>query len=316
MSIRKRYDRYQVRVRLAAGQRIERTLPAGARLADARALEAEILRRRIDHVVGRRPDRLIDEAILRWEPEARTLKSWDRDLRHRLAEIRTYTAGKRLDELPGVAEDIKRAKLADGCKPATVNRLLAILRRLGNLAVRWDWTDKPLGQRVQLMGGETQRHTYLTADQVRALVDACDDREIADLVMFAALTGLRRSEILRLSANDVRAGVIVLDAATKSGRPRSIPMPPQARRIAAQRLPWSVTQKELRRAFEAARQVADMPGVRFHDLRHTYASWLAQGGASLAAIRDLLGHSSLAVTSRYSHLARPDLVKATRRLKV
>ena len=314
MSIRRRGDRYQVRVRLPAGQRIERTLPAGARLEDARALEAEIFRRRIDYAVGRQPDRLIDEALLRWEPEARALKSWHKDLRFRFAEVRRYTAGRRLDDLPAVADEIKEAKLAEHRKPATINRLLAVLRRAGNLAVRWGWTDKPLGQRVGLLGGETQRHTYLSVAQVRALAKACELREVGDLVLFAALTGLRRSEILRLEPQNIQEGVVLLDAVTKSGRPRAVPMPPRAARIAAKRVPWTVGVRTLRRVFEAARDAAGLPGVRFHDLRHTYASWLVQGGASMASVRDLLGHSSLAVTSRYAHLSRPDLVAAVANL--
>lgn len=69
-------------------------------------------------------------------------------------------------------------------------------------------------------------------------------------------------------------------------------------------------------AVAAASARAATADVRLHDLRHTYASWLAQDGASMAAIRDLLGHSSLSVTSRYAHLARPDLEGVTKGLRV
>lgn len=227
-----------------------------------------------------------------------------------------YTAGRRLDDLGEVAEEIKRTGLAGGAKPATINRYLSILRRIGNLAVRWGWTDKPLGQRVQLLGGEEARHVYLTSDQVRDLMTACTHAEARDLILFATLTGLRRSEILRLQPGDVRDDCVLLDARTKSGKPRAVPLPPQALRIAETRLPWTISARTLHAEFVKAKDAAGMPHVRLHDLRHTYASWLAQGGASLAAIRDLLGHSSLAVTSRYSHLARPDLVRVTRKLRV
>jgi len=59
-----------------------------------------------------------------------------------------------------------------------------------------------------------------------------------------------------------------------------------------------------------------LPHVGVHDLRHTCASRLAQDGASLTAIRDLPGHSSLSVTSRYAHSARPDLKAVTQNLRV
>lgn len=317
MAIRKRGDRYQVRVRLGGGSRVERTLPEGARRSDAVKLEDEIRRRHVEAAAGRSPDRLIEEALTRWEPTARTLKSYPVDLHYRIEVLREhYTNGRRLEDLSDVAEDIKKKGLAAGAKPATINRYLAILRRLGNLAVRWGWTDKPLGQRVQLLSGETQRHRYLTVEEVRALMAACEHEEARDLIHFAALTGLRRAEILRLTPDMIRDRHALLDASTKSGRPRAVPLPPQARKIAAKRIPWTLTPGQLTRAFDAARKAAGLLDVRLHDLRHTYASWLAQDGASMAMIRDLLGHSSLAVTSRYAHLGRSDLVEATRKLRV
>jgi site-specific recombinase XerD len=68
--------------------------------------------------------------------------------------------------------------------------------------------------------------------------------------------------------------------------------------------------------WQAARTAVGRPDVRLHDLRHSFASWLVKGGASMPTVRDLLGHSSLAVTSRYAHLSRPDLKRAVRKLKV
>lgn len=315
MSIRKRGDRFQVRVRLGSGRRVERTLPAGAKRVDALAVEAEIRRRHLDALAGRSTDRLIEEALQRWEPAARLMKSYQKDLQYRIKVLREeYIAGRRLDELPDVAESLKAAGLKAGAAPATINRYLSILRRLGNLAVKWGWTDKPLGQRVELLSGETQRHRYLTGAEVDALVKACADPEVADLILFAALTGLRRSEILRLTPAMIRDGHALLDARTKSGKPRAVPLPPQAAGIAQARLPWRVTIPVLRDRFARARVDSGLRDVRFHDLRHTYASWLAQDGASMAMIRDLLGHASMQTTSRYAHLGRQDLIAATRRV--
>lgn len=113
MSIRKRGDRYQVRIRLGGGQRLERTLPPGSTLADARALQAALSRARIDASVGRKPHYLIDQALDRWvESSAKSLRSWDKDLRYRVDVLRTYTGGLPLDALPDVADRIKRAGLA------------------------------------------------------------------------------------------------------------------------------------------------------------------------------------------------------------
>lgn len=303
MPIRKRGDRYQVRVTLARGQRVERTLPAGATRADAKALETALAQRAIDIASGRQPERLIDEALDQWVAHSAShLKSYAKDLRYRIDVVRGYTAGKRLDDLPDVAAKIISAGRAENLSAAAINRYLAILRRIGNLAVKWQWTDRALGSRIEMLSGERQRHEYLTVDQVRALA-AKAGGEAGDAILFAALTGLRRGELLRLTPAMIQGDTIVLDANTKSGRPRGVPMPPEAARIARARLPWTLREIDLRYAFEDARKAAGVPQARFHDLRHTYASWLIQGGAGLTAVRDLLGHSSLAVTSRYSHLA-------------
>lgn len=310
MSIRRHGNRWQVRVRLGGGARVERTLPPGSRRADALALEAQIRRAQVDTAVGRKPRRLIDEALDRWvESSARHLKSWKLDLQYRVAVLREFTAGRHLDALPEIADRIKTAGMAEGLNPATVNRHVALLRRVGNLAERWGWTDLPLGRRVQLLPERSERHVYLSAADVERLAAKADPLT-ADMIRFAALTGLRRGELLALRPEQVVDGMLLLDTATKSGRPRGIPLPPQAAAIARKRLPWGVTKDTLRKRYQRARIAAGMPTIRWHDLRHTYASWLVQAGQPLTAVRDLLGHSSLAVTHRYAHLAPAHLREA------
>lgn len=316
MSIRKRGDRFQVRLPLGDGRRLERTLPPGATRADAHAAEAHLRRQLVDIAAGRDPARLIDSALDRYEAAARGLKSYDKDLRYRIAALREWTRGRVLDELPDVAARLQADGIASGLQAASVNRYLAILRRCGYLAVKWGWTDKALGERVEMLPGEGSREVFLTRAQVRALLDACPREESRDLIALAALTGMRRGEILRLSPEDVVDGHVILPSRTKSGKPRFVPLPAQARAIVRRRLPWSITARMLRDDWEAARAAAGLPHVHLHDLRHTFASWMVRGDVPLAALRDLLGHSSLAVTSKYTHLARPDLVEATKKLRV
>ena len=135
-------------------------------------------------------------------------------------------------------------------------------------------------------------------------------KSVRDAIMLAALTGLRRGELLALQPEDRRDGALVLKD-TKNGRPRIVPLPPEAVGI---RLPIKLSPDGLEWGFREARRKAKMAHVRFHDLRHTYASWLVQSGASLTVVRDLLGHSSLAVTSRYAHLAHEHLREAIKGL--
>lgn len=314
MSVRRVGKRWQVRVRIGAGARVEKTLQPDAKLADARQLEASIRRAQIDAAVGRRPQYLIDEALARWiDTGARQRKDWQRDLRYRLEVLRRYTADKPLDSLVDVADQVKDTGQRQGMNPATINRYVALLRRVGNLAESWGWTDKPLGRRVKLLPEHSERHVYLRPEEVEQLV-AHADPLTADMIHFAVLTGLRQGEMLRLQPGQLRAALLLLDATTKNGRPRGIPLPRQAAVIARKRLPWGIGKSLLIKRFRAARSASKLEHVRWHDLRHTYASWLVQGGQPLTAVRDLLGHSSLAVTNRYAHLAPVHLRAAVRSL--
>lgn len=313
MSVRKVGNRWQVRVRLGNGERLERTLPPGSKLSDARQFEAQIRTAQIDAAVGRKPKYTIEQALTRWvESSAKKLRSWDRDLKYRVDVLRSYNLKLPLDALPDVADRIK-ARGQETLTAAAINRYVALLRRVGYLAERWGWTDKPLGRRVHLLPENSQRHVYLTPDQVRKLFQ-CADPLTADMIRFAALTGLRRGEMLPLRPDQVRGRILVLETNTKSGKPRGIPLPPEAIRIAEERLPWGISHWQLRTRWEAARAAAGLPDVHWHDLRHTFASWLVQAGEPLTAVRDLLGHSSLVVTNRYSHLAPAHLSKAIKAL--
>ncbi len=310
MSIRRKGNRWEVRIRVGSGKRIERTAPPGATRADARALETSIRRAAIDFSVGREQARSIDDALDQWiAAGADKLRSWKRDLKFRFSVLREYTEGKKLAQLVEVAEKIKTDGQAEGLAPSSINRYVALLRRVGNLAERWGWTDLPLGRRVQLLPERSERHVYLTTAQLNKLAQKTDALT-ADMIRFAALTGLRLGEMLALQPEQLRDGILILDGNTKSGRPRGVPLPPQALTIARRRLPWKISRDQLRDRFIAARKAAGMPHVHWHDLRHTYASWLVQAGQPLTAVRDLLGHSSLAVTHRYAHLAPAHLVTA------
>lgn len=315
--IRKRGARYQVRVPLGDGRRLERTLPPGATYRDACDAQDHLRRQLVDTAAGREPTRLIDAALDRYEKIAQgSLKSYEKDLKYRIHVLRQWTAGRTLDEIPDVAARVQADGLASGLKPASVNRYLAILKRCANLSLKWGWTDKALGNRIEMTAGEESREVFLTRAQVQAIFEHCETDEFRDFVTFVALTGMRRGEALRAQPGDMHDGHLVLPSRTKSGKPRFIALPPQAREIAERRLPWTLELSPLRQEWERVRAAAGLPGLRMHDLRHTFASWMVRGSVPLTVLRDLLGHSSLAVTSKYAHLARPDLVKATKKLRV
>ena len=135
---------------------------------------------------------------------------------------------------------------------------------------------------------------------------------------FSLFTGLRQAEALGLAWErvDRSRGVILLEV-TKSGRRREVPLNDAADGVLVRRGPresglvfgaWSFD--HFRSAWERALTRAKLTDFRWRDLRHTYASWLVQKRVTLLEVKDLLGHASLAITKRYSHLAPEHLRQA------
>lgn len=104
------------------------------------------------------------------------------------------------------------------------------------------------------------------------------------------------------------------DARTKNGRPRVIPLHPRALAIAKQ-LPFKgITPAVLRKQFEKARKTCGMEHIHWHDLRHTFASWLIQKGTPLQVVKELMGHANIQMTMRYAHLETDNLKAAVHSL--
>lgn len=308
MPVRRHGPGWEARVQ-HAGRRFGQTF---ASRRDAQEWEARFRSRISDSRVGRAPRYTLSEAVNRWlTGEAKSLKSYD-NLLEKVRVMYPHIQGRSLHEVGETAAAIKAAGLKDGLKAATVNRRLAILRRVARLAYRvWGWLDQDVAGRVTMLPGEEQRHVYLTPPEARCLL-AASRGKVREAIRWALLTGLRRGELLAVTPESFQDGAIVLKV-TKSGRPRIVPLPDE---LDPKRFPYGLTVDALRNGFEEARARAGLLAIRFHDLRHTYASWLIQGGAGPTAVRDLLGHSSLAVTSRYSHLGRRDLWKAVQGLGI
>lgn len=245
------------------------------------------------------PPRGLEEALARHlTGGAKALRDYKTVLKEARA-LRPFIEGKTLRDAGEVADDIKQA-LTSRLTNSTINRKLALLRRLCNLAFEWGWTEIPVGRRIKLLPENPPRHVYLSLAEVEALAQRC--LVSGNIVRLAAYTGLREGELLRLERRHIQGATIVLDTATKSGRPRSVPVPSVAAALLND-IPFACTYHILRTEFEAARAAIGLPHVRFHDLRHTYASILVQQGVRLKTVGAILGHSSTVVTDRYAHLA-------------
>jgi integrase len=194
--------------------------------------------------------------------------------------------------------------------PASINRPLACLRSLLKLAAE-EWQVIPSVPRIRLER-ETGRERHLEDAEAVRLLEACKASTNAELLPFVQLllgTGARRGEALKLTWShvDFAAGMVTFTSSTtKTGKSRSVPMTQDAYAALSSlsgrvgRVFWT---RSFRTAFERAVDRAGLDNVHLHDLRHTYASRLVQRGAQLRAVQELLGHSSITMTQRYSHLS-------------
>jgi integrase len=306
MPIRRHGAGWEVRIQHGL-RRISKTV---ATRSDAQYLEATIRRQINDTRAGRTPTYTLEEAFGRWiRDELPRLKSQEGH-RSLVKALVPHIRGKSLTEIPDVAERIKAAGFDSGLAAAPINRRLALLKRVGKLAYRrWRWLENDLGSKIELLPGEVRRTEWVTPAEGKKLM-ASAKPEIREAIRWALLTGLRRGEILSLTPAHFRNGAIYLKD-TKSGLPRTVPIPDE---LNPKRFPFDLHPTALSKGFQDARQRAGLPDIRYHDLRRSYATWLLQGGTGLGDIRDLLGHSNVAMTSRYIGSSLKHLRKAVRRL--
>lgn len=224
---------------------------------------------------------------------------------------------------PSKAKPNNRARKLQGSKPTPVraNRVGEVLRKMFGLAMEWGWReDNPAsGFRRRI---ETARERFLTHEEIGRLaqaLDAAEDQRAAGIIRLCMLTGARVGEVQNSRFEQFNLELCTWSkpaAATKQRKVHRIPISSEVAAIVRQRqlvvprgTPWlfpgdvpGKPVREIRRFWLSIQNEADLPGVRVHDLRHTFASLLVSGGASLEMIGKLLGHSQMQTTQRYAHL--------------
>lgn len=204
----------------------------------------------------------------------------------------------------------------EGNSGSTVNRKISHLNTMLTTAAERGWVVAPkLPRRKE---GE-HRIRWLTDNEEASLLNVCTHLgldELRDLVVVAIDTGFRRGELLGLTANDYVNGLVHLHAgATKSDKARAVPATKRVHEILSrrgnQRKVFNITVPALRhqwRLVKRAMQLEDDPQFVVHMLRHTCASRLVQRGVPLAVVQKWMGHSNIATTLRYAHLAPESLL--------
>ncbi|HIO72503.1 MAG TPA: site-specific integrase [Flavobacteriales bacterium] len=271
---------------------------------------AEMIKRYCKDILPQKSDVMQTE-------QSRHLEWWNEQIGDlSLADITSNTISELRDRL--------LTELGPKGKPrssATTVRYLAALSHVYSVATReWEWvTDNPT-LKVKKPKEPKGRVRFLSDDERGRLLKACkesDNTILYPVVVLALSTGARKMEIMNLTWDDVdlHRGMAILNE-TKNDERRALPITSHAldvlkdlskiRRLDTNLLfPRADGQKpiELRSAWDKALKVAQVADFKFHDLRHSAASYLAMNGATLAEIAEVLGHKSLVMVKRYAHLS-------------
>lgn len=228
------------------------------------------------------------------------------------------------------ARDTLAARRAPSGKPlagSTVNRHMAALSGVLSIAVReYGWLARnPIGN-VTKFAESKGRERFLTDDERSALLAQCAASPLPALtpiVELALATGARKSELLGMQWKDIDlAKRTARFRDTKNGEARTVPLAKPAvetlKAWRSARLPtgavFPIPSATVHKYWRIACDAAGLPDVRFHDLRHSAASYLAMSGASLMDIAAILGHKTLAMVKRYSHLSEQHTTAAIDRM--
>ena len=238
---------------------------------------------------------------------------------------------KRLDEIsPFDLERYRRERKQARKSDVTINRELAFLRNVYSMAIIWGKAAENPVKKVRFARENNGRMRILTPEEEQRLLDRCSPT-LKPLVIAALHTGFRASELLSLTWGDVdvrRRLITVRAGYAKNGESRSVPMNAvllstiKAVTITAPAAdasvfctPQGTPYKNFRTAFERAVAKADIADFTFHDLRHTFASRLVMAGVDLPTVQTLLGHKTIAMTLRYTHLTSDHKQRAVRLLE-
>ena len=232
------------------------------------------------------------------------------------------------------ARDIELYKSNRSRKVAaqTVNHELRCIRAYFNCLIRWKLLEANPCAGVKDIRVNQTIPPYLSKDELRKLLDHTEGTQLHDIVLFGAMTGMRRGEIMGLRWNDLNfeQGTILVRSSqlhqTKAGKIRLVPMNSAVRALLeglSRPTPYVFPGERggmnngnfVRARFKkAVRDCGLDPRLHFHSLRHTFASLLVRDGISLYHVQKLLGHSSARITEIYAHLGGVEFAQSVERL--
>ena len=295
------------------------------------AIKADILRGDLDINQKTKLTPTLGEVWAKYLPWAKgEKKTWITDEFNYKKHLEPRFGRKRLDAITSIdvermKAEMKKATNQQG-KPyakATIKHQLVLLNRLFNLAKRWRLYvgDNPVNE-VEMPKLDNHRTEFLTEQEAINLAEVLDNwpcRDSVTFIRFTLLTGFRRSELFKLTWNDVdfERGMVTLRE-PKGGKTLTTNVSSEALNVlrgievsspyvfpgkdGGQRTDFKGPWKKIRKA------ACLPPNFRFHGLRHNFGSTLASAGVDLQVIQKLLGHKDYRTTLRYAHLS-PGVIK-------
>ena len=241
-------------------------------------------------------------------------------------------------------------ELSPGTAVRHFNVMHHMMKKAATIWTKDTGIDRNPADHVEVKRPDDQRDRYLSEDELRRLKVALDEKiyrkgtkdfnktfcRLRMIVLIAVTTGMRMSEIFGLKGSDVMysEGLLAVRAKLKGGKMRYVPMPPELadelRRFMPQPAnnvlyiagnnheqmfpPKNGAKGERQRvegSFEDLLERADIQDFRFHDLRHTFASWYMMNGGDLYELAKILGHSNIKMTERYAKLAKQHIARTS-----
>jgi len=261
-----------------------------------------------------------EKNYIAWSKENK--KSWDRDESMLKNHLTPFFGKSPLNLIkPGTIENYRTKRRKVKVSVATINREVALLKAIYNKAILWGKARENPVKKIKLYKENNTIVRYLTKKEAGRLIEACNDF-LRPIVLLALNTGMRQGEIFKLQWKDVnlKRGIItILDG--KDGKDAHLPINEDVQYLLSD-FPRFVNNPHIfpgmkpgaplnnvHHSWNTALKKAGIENFRFHDLRHTFASWLVMGGVDIYTVKDLLRHKSIEMTLRYAHLT-PEHKKA------
>lgn len=274
--------------------------------------------------LGAKPRRTWEEAVLKFLDESAHKRTHDRD-KSILRWLDSVLSGKYLDEIDRTLIDQIKATRAKIATQSTANRYLAVIRTvLRKACYEWEWVDRV--PKVSLFREKDGRIRSLTPDEFSKLLSELPPH-LADMALFSVATGLRQANVSQLEWSEINLELlhaVIPSEKYKNGKAHPVPLNEAAMEVIKRKVGEHptyvftfrgkpVTQVSTK-AWREALIRAGIDNFRWHDLRHTFATWHRQAGTPTHELQRLGGWKTLSMVERYAHVAPEGLQVAASRL--